>query len=100
MRGPAVRARVISLERPGQHGDSARLRGSSHRTAMAGRIKELIDEVFRVRMGESPALAAFVRAHLMLKGIHPDRFTDSSPDDPVVIARLEQMLADFRDESR
>ncbi|MBC7170982.1 MAG: hypothetical protein H5U40_01060 [Polyangiaceae bacterium] len=67
---------------------------------MAGRIKHLIDEVIRVRVGESPALLAFVRAHLMTKGIHPDHYTAASADDPLVIARLEQMLADFRDERR
>lgn len=63
---------------------------------VSGNIKRLIDELITLRTQGNEALAHFVRAHLVMKGIQPDRYTDSSPDDPKVIAELERMISDFR----
>jgi hypothetical protein len=63
---------------------------------MAGKVRALIDELIRVRTETSPSMAPFVRAHLMMKGIHPDAYDHSSPDDPEKVAALEAMINDFR----
>ncbi len=63
---------------------------------MPGRIKSLIDAVMERRAGKNEALRHFVRSHLILKGINPDRYDESSPDDPEIISRLEAMLEEYK----
>jgi hypothetical protein len=63
---------------------------------MAGRIRQLIDELMLLRTGQSPALAHFVKVNLLLKGIDPDAYTSISPDDAAKIATLEQMIGEFK----
>ena len=58
---------------------------------MPGRIKELLGKLKETR-GRGAAGAHFLRTHLILKGINPDRYGDDSPDDPAVVAELERML--------
>lgn len=62
---------------------------------MAGKVKTLIEELIQLRTEGRPSLAPFVRAQLMMKGIHPDSFTEHSEDDPDKVAQLEAMLRDF-----
>ena len=63
---------------------------------MAGEVKRLIDELIRIRSKGKPSLEPFVRVHLMLNGIDPDRFTADSPSDPALEQTLQKMIADFR----
>lgn len=63
---------------------------------MAGNIRRLIDELIQLRTGGNEALEHFVRAHLAIKGIAPEKYDERSPDDPKVIAELERMISDFR----
>ena len=63
---------------------------------MAGRIQELIDELVRIRTQGRGSGGHFVRAHLVLSGIDPDRYDASSVDDPEVIQQLETMIASFK----
>lgn len=63
---------------------------------MAGKIRKLIDELVAVRTKGSASVAHFVRAHLVLSGIDPDRFDETSADDPDIVARLEKMIEQFR----
>lgn len=63
---------------------------------MAGRTKQLIDELVVLRTGGSESLGHFVRAHLMMRGINPDVHSAASADDPKTVQVLEQMIADFR----
>lgn len=63
---------------------------------MAGRVKQLIDELVKLRAGGAPALAHFVKAHLALKGIDPDAFDEHSDDDHHAVSILEGMIRDFR----
>lgn len=62
---------------------------------MAGRVYQLIQELYRVR-GAGESTQHFVRAHLVLSGINPDDHTLTSPDDARKVAVLEKMLADFQ----
>jgi hypothetical protein len=62
---------------------------------LPGKIKKLIDELVELRCGKQVALAHFVKAHLVLKGIDPDAYHDHSPDDADKVATLERMIRDF-----
>jgi len=67
---------------------------------MAGRVKQLIDELMELRGASNEGVAHFMRAHLMLNGIDPARYTDSSPDDQQTQRRLEEMISDFSRQRR
>ena len=63
---------------------------------MAGEVKRLIDELMRIRSKGNPNLEPFVRVHLMLNGIDPNRYRADSPSDPKVERTLMKMIEDFR----
>ncbi len=62
---------------------------------MAGRVKRLIDELIELRSAGNPGVAHFMRAHLMLNGIDPSRYSATSPDDASKERRLQEMIDDF-----
>lgn len=55
---------------------------------MAGKIKQMIDEIIKHQSQGNPAMAHFAKTKLTLKGINPDKFDASSEDDPGIIAKL------------
>ena len=63
---------------------------------MAGEVKRLIDELIELRTKGRPELDPFVRVHLVLSGIDPSGYTETSPADPATEGRLRKMIADFR----
>jgi hypothetical protein len=63
---------------------------------MPGRVKALIDELLLVRTNGNEALVPFVRAHLILQGIDPNRYSPASPDDSKLEERLRQLIETFR----
>lgn len=63
---------------------------------MAGRIKQLIEELIILRSRGRTGLEHFVRAHLVLNGIDPDGFDEKSADDPEIVRALQQMISDFK----
>jgi hypothetical protein len=67
---------------------------------MAGRVKQLIDELIELRAGGNQGVAHFLKAHLMLNGIDPSRYTAASEDDRQKELRLESMINDFARERR
>jgi hypothetical protein len=60
---------------------------------MAGKIRALIDEIIERRGKGDRVRIATTRTKLFLKGINPDRYNASSPDDPDIIRKL----VEFRD---
>lgn len=62
---------------------------------MAGRVKHLIDELISLRAAGNATIEHFTRAHLMLNGIDPSRYTDTSPDDLSKEIRLREMINHF-----
>ena len=58
---------------------------------MAGEIKRLIDKIITTRSKGDPTLEYTTRTKLILKGIQPDKYTNSSPDDQNVIKRVKQV---------
>lgn len=62
---------------------------------MAGKIKEIIDQIVEERSRGNRALAATARTKLLLKGIDPERYTRDSEDDPAVLQRLHEIARDL-----
>jgi len=62
---------------------------------MAGQIKHIIDTIMAKRTLGNPMLISTTRTKLLLKGINTIKFTDESPDDPVVIAQLDEIAREF-----
>jgi hypothetical protein len=48
----------------------------------------MIDKIVAERSGGNAAMASVARTKLMLKGIVPKDFTETSPDDPAMIAKI------------
>ena len=67
---------------------------------MSGRVKQLIDELMELRCADNATVAHFMRAHLMLNGIDPAKYTESSPDDQKKVRQLEEMISDFSRQRR
>ena len=55
----------------------------------------MIDEIIRVKSNGNPTIAVTTRTKLILKGIQPNRFTPSSDDDPVIVAKLRTLAAEL-----
>jgi hypothetical protein len=62
---------------------------------MAGRVRQLIDELIELRAGGNQGVAHFLKAHLMLNGIDPSQHTANSKDDRQKELRLESMISEF-----
>lgn len=54
----------------------------------------MIDTLIERRSHGDQIAAAGVRVRLLLKGIDRDEYGPTSEDDPVIIAKLEQMMSD------
>ena len=55
----------------------------------------MLDEVVEKRARGNPTIRSITVTKLVLKGIDPDKFNASSPDDAEVIARVRQIAAEF-----
>lgn len=62
---------------------------------MAGQIKAMCDQIIAKRSGGNPTMEKITKTKLALKGIHPDQFSASSPDDPQIIAKLTQVAKEL-----
>jgi len=62
---------------------------------MAGKIKTIIDDIIKQRTKGNPALIPLIKARLTLKGINPDKYTNLSPDEPVIIQKLEKLAKEI-----
>ncbi|MFA4877107.1 MAG: FIST N-terminal domain-containing protein [Methanoregula sp.] len=59
---------------------------------MAGRIKQLIDTIIEQEAKGDPRLINITRTKLIVRGIHPDKYSPHSEDDPIIIRQLEKMI--------
>lgn len=55
---------------------------------MPGNIKHMIDTITEKRSKGNPTIAMTTRTKFILKGVNPDRFTATSPDDPAVMLKV------------
>jgi len=59
---------------------------------MAGKIKVMIDSIIEQRTKNNPKLVATIRTKLILKGVDPGKYTETSEDDPKIISLLESII--------
>lgn len=62
---------------------------------MAGKIKAMCNTIIDKRAGGNSMIEKLTKTKLILKGVNPDQFTASSPDDQVIIAKLVQIAKDL-----
>ena len=62
---------------------------------MAGVIKKLIDTIIAQRSNGNEVMAQTTKTKMILKGINPDKFDNSSPDDAVVIQKLKDLAKEL-----
>ena len=62
---------------------------------MAGRIKQMIDQIVTERSKGNPFLERTTRTKLLLKGINPMQYTESSPDDPAILQKLKAVAQEL-----
>lgn len=59
---------------------------------MAGRIKQMIDTIIEQESKGDPRLINIARTKLIVRGIHPDKYSAHSEDDLIIIRQLEKMI--------
>ncbi len=62
---------------------------------MAGPVKRVLDAVIATRGQNNPTFIEATRAKLILKGMNPAKFSETTPDDPVQVARARKLAAEF-----
>lgn len=62
---------------------------------MPGQIRKLIDNILEKRSKGNPILMNTTKTKLMLKGINPDKYTNTSPDDTVILTKLKTIAKDL-----
>jgi hypothetical protein len=63
---------------------------------MAGKIRQMIDQILNQKAKDNPMLQRVIKTKLMLKGVNPKKYTLETPDDPVIIQKLERMMHLFQ----
>jgi hypothetical protein len=62
---------------------------------VAGTVKRVLDAIIAARGRSNPTFIEATRAKLILKGMNPAKFTETTPDDPAAVARARQVAAEF-----
>jgi hypothetical protein len=62
---------------------------------VAGTVKRVLDAVIAARGQNNPTFTEATRAKLILRGMNPAKFSETTPDDPVQVARARQLAAEF-----
>jgi hypothetical protein len=62
---------------------------------MAGQIRRLIDEIIERKSHGNIAIMGAIKTKLILKGIKPDIYTATSPDDPLVMGKIRDLAREM-----
>ena len=62
---------------------------------MAGRIKCMIDTIIEKKSGGNPSFASSTKVKMIMKGIFPDKYTETSQDDPATIEKLMNLAKEL-----
>ena len=58
---------------------------------MAGQIHALLKAIIDKKAQGNPTLVAATKTKLILKGINPDKFGPTTPDDPATLQRVQTL---------
>jgi hypothetical protein len=64
---------------------------SNYHKIMTGTIKHVINEIYLQRANGNQHIIDALKVKLVLKGIYPDTYSDTSPDDPTVIEKIKMI---------
>ncbi|WP_319508901.1 hypothetical protein [uncultured Methanolobus sp.] len=62
---------------------------------MSGKIKKMIDHIIEEKSNNDKALVSSLNAKMCLKGVIPKKYDASSPDDPVIMEKLQNIAAEW-----
>lgn len=62
---------------------------------MAGQIYNMIQKIVNDKSKGNQVIASSVKTKIILKGIAIDKYTPTSPDDPVVMKKLLEISKEF-----
>ena len=62
---------------------------------MAGQVHAAIQKIIATRGNGNPALEQATKTKLLLKGLDSSKWTPTSPDDPVIVAKVKQAASEF-----
>lgn len=55
----------------------------------------MLDSIIQQRANGNSTIASTTKTKLILKGVNPDRFNGSSPDDPVLMAKVKAIAIEL-----
>lgn len=62
---------------------------------MAGMIKQMVEEIYRQRANGEQRIVNSLKVRLILKGVYPDTYTESSTDDPEAIEKVKKIAEEM-----
>ncbi|NDO47590.1 hypothetical protein [Clostridium sp. MD294] len=62
---------------------------------MAGQIYHIIQSVITQKSKGNQIIARSIKTKMILKGIAVDKYTPSSPDDPVMVQKVKDVAKEF-----
>lgn len=62
---------------------------------MAGQIKKMILTIITQKAKGNVVIGNSIRTKMYLKGIAVDKYTDTSPDDPVTMKKVQEIAKEF-----
>jgi hypothetical protein len=62
---------------------------------MAGQVKKMLDLIILKRSNGNPVLETTTKTKLIMKGLNPEKFTISSPDDPAIVAKVKALAGEL-----
>lgn len=63
---------------------------------MAGRIHSIINQIVTKKSNGVKALESTTRSKIIMKGIYPGNYNETSEDDPLIIAKLRDIAFEFQ----
>ncbi len=62
---------------------------------MSGQIYHMIQNVITQKSKGNQIIARSIKTKMILKGIAVDKYTPSSPDDPIVVQKVKDVAKEF-----
>lgn len=62
---------------------------------MAGKIHRMINEIIQERSQGNKAIMSTTMTKMIIKGVNPKKFNETSEDDPIVIGKIQLIAKEF-----